>query len=92
VESRTNGTMPSLLWILCQAANRPNNTHQIQGGNRFSFEGRRDSKRCMGIKVRLRRDLGRGAHTHIFRNCIRTQATRIEPACTWVAYACVIYN
>ena len=51
VESRTNGTTPSLLWILCQAATRPNNTRQIKGSNRFSFEGRLDSKRYMGIEL-----------------------------------------
>src|SRR5260370_38276392 len=30
-------------------ATHPNNTHQIKGGNRFSFGGRLDSRRCMGV-------------------------------------------
>jgi len=39
VESRTNGTTPSLLWILCQAAIRPNNTHQIKAATDFHSKG-----------------------------------------------------
>src|SRR6266478_6930903 len=49
VEPRTNGTTPSLLWILCQAATHPNNTHQIKSSNRFSCVGRQGSRRCTGI-------------------------------------------
>src|SRR6266853_3161553 len=52
--SRTNGTTPSLLWILGQAATHPNNTHQIKGSNRFSFEGRRDSRRIEQVRNQSR--------------------------------------